>query len=66
METIRSGTVTSSGTIIFADQFELKADGQEKTYSVSVNWPSNNEVDKNYAGANFRTAVKVSVTGTQK
>lgn len=59
------GTVTSSGTINFTDNFALRADGQEKTYTVSVNWPSNNAVDKDYAGANFGTAVRVSVTGTQ-
>lgn len=59
------GTATSSGTINFADQFNLSANGQEKTYTVSVSWPSNDAVDKNYAGAGYGTAVKVSVNGTQ-
>lgn len=60
------GTVTSNGKIQFADEFKLEANGQEKIYTVSVNWPSNNNVDINYAGAGHGTAVKVSVTGTQK
>lgn len=60
------GTVTSSGKIEFTDEFELSASGQEKTYTLSVNWPSNNDVDISYAGADYGTAIKVSVTGTQK
>lgn len=60
------GTVNSSGKIVFNDEFALSASGQEKTYTVSVNWPSDNNSDVSYAGANYGTAVKVSVTGTQK
>ena len=60
------GTATSSGLIQFSDDFALAADGQEKTYTVSVNWPSNNDVDINYAGAGYGTSVAVSVTGTQE
>lgn len=60
------GTATTSGTIAFADGFDLSASGQEKIYTVSVNWPSNDAVDINYAGADYGTAVKVSVTGTQR
>lgn len=59
------GTVNSNGKIEFADEFELSASGQEKTYTVSVNWPSNNTVDSSFAGTAYGTAVKVSVTGTQ-
>jgi hypothetical protein len=60
------GTVTASGQIHFTDDFPLNANGQEKTYTVSVNWPSNDSTDANYAGAAYGTAVKVSVTGTQE
>lgn len=60
------GTVNSSGKIVFKDSFGLDAVGQEKTYTVTVNWPSDDNSDINYAGANYGTAVKVSVTGTQK
>lgn len=60
------GTATSSGLIKFSDEFALAAAGQEKTYTVSVNWPSNNAVDLSYAGAGYGTSVAVSVTGTQK
>jgi len=60
------GTVNSNGKIEFNDEFALSASGQEKTYTVSVNWPSDDNFDISYAGANYGTAVKVSVTGTQK
>lgn len=60
------GTATGTGTINFNDEFALQAQGQAKTYTVTVAWPSNDAVDINYAGANYGTAVGVSVTGTQK
>lgn len=60
------GGLTSKGKIEFSDEFGLNANGQEKIYTVSLNWPSNDNVDKTYAGAGYGTAVKVSVTGTQK
>ncbi|KUO61391.1 MAG: hypothetical protein APF84_08785 [Gracilibacter sp. BRH_c7a] len=60
------GTLTTNGTIEFADEFELSTDGQEKTFTVSVNWPSDDDVDIEYAGANYGTALQVAVTGTQK
>ena len=60
------GTTTGSGAIDFGSEFALDANGQQKTYTVSVNWPSNDAVDINYAGANYGAAVTVSVTGTQK
>ncbi len=60
------GTATGSGTIVFADEFNLAAAGQEKVYTVSANWTSNDAVDINYAGADYGTAVRVSVTGVQK
>ncbi|NLE24878.1 MAG: hypothetical protein GX625_05960 [Clostridiaceae bacterium] len=60
------GTAAGSGTIAFNDEFDLDENGQEKSYTVSVSWPSNNGVDIDYAGAGFGNAVKVSVTGMQK
>lgn len=60
------GTVNSSGKIVFNDEFALSASGEEKTYTVSVNWPSDNNSNISYAGANYGTVVQVSVTGTQK
>ena len=60
------GTVNSEGKIMITDEFALNAQGQEKVYTVTVNWPSNSEVDINYAGADYGTALQVSVTGTQK
>lgn len=60
------GRSTGSGTITYDSAFELSAQGQSETYTVSVNWPSNDQVDINYAGADYGAAVTVSVTGTQK
>lgn len=60
------GTSTGGGAIQFSDEFALNAAGQDKTYTVSVEWPSDDAVDINYAGGNFGAAVTVSVTGTQK
>jgi uncharacterized GH25 family protein len=60
------GTTTGSGAIQYDSEFALNADGQQKTYTVSINWPSNDAADINYAGANYGAAVTVSVTGTQK
>lgn len=60
------GTKTGVGEITFADEFSLEETGQEKTYTVNVKWPSNDEVDINYVGSGFGTALKVSVTGTQQ
>jgi hypothetical protein len=61
------GTQTGTGTLSFQDAFALKAEGQTHTYTVIVNWPSDNAVDSAYTSANgdFGTAVSVSVTGTQ-
>jgi len=60
------GTVNGEGKLELEDEFALQAQGQEKVYTVSVNWPSNSDVDINYAGAEYGTAVAISVTGTQK
>ncbi len=60
------GTTTGSGTIAYDSEFALSAAGQQQTYTVSVNWPSNDSTDINYAGADYGAAVTVSVTGTQK
>lgn len=60
------GTKTGAGSIEFKDGFGLSGAGQAHTYTVEINWPSNDASDINYAGAGFGNAVVVSVTGTQK
>lgn len=57
--------VTGNGTIKFTDSIPLSEAGQEKIYTVIVDWPSNNAVDINYAGSGYGTDIKVSATGTQ-
>ncbi len=60
------GTQTGTGLISFQDEFVLDVNGQDHTYTVTIEWPSNDAVDINYAGGDFGTAVAVTVTGTQK
>jgi len=56
------------GTITFTDEFQLDDDGQEKTYTVHIEWPWETQGvdDTHYAGEGYGTLVKVSVTGTQQ
>ncbi len=63
VQEIENGT----GTITFTDKFELSEEGQEKTYTVAVEWPWETEGvdDIDFAGTSNGTAIKVSVTGTQ-
>ena len=60
-------TATGTGTITFTDEFLLDEVGQEKTFTVSVEWPweTAGVDDIDYAGATHGTALTVSVTGTQ-
>ncbi|HHW46901.1 MAG TPA: hypothetical protein GXX17_08380 [Clostridiales bacterium] len=60
------GEVTGVGLIEIDDEFVLAEEGQSHTYKVIIEWPSNDEIDANYAGNGFGTALSVTVTGTQK
>ncbi len=60
------GTKTGTGDIEFSDEFALSEDGQAHTYTVVINWPSDDTIDIDYAGRGFGTAISVSVTGTQQ
>ncbi len=60
------GSNRGTGTIRFTDGFRLEEEGQENVYTVLIEWPSNDGIDMGYAGKDFGTAVRVSVTGTQK
>lgn len=59
-------TKTGTGTVTFEDEFTLDTVGQTHEYTVEITWPSNNEIDIDYAGASYGSAVSISVTGTQK
>ena len=58
-------TVTGTGTINIYDAFMLSEVGQRAGYSVEFYWPSNDEIDINYAGESFSTAINVSATASQ-
>ncbi|MDD2574295.1 MAG: hypothetical protein PHS69_07400 [Firmicutes bacterium] len=60
------GSKTGTGTIRFTDKFKLRETGQEKVYTVVIKWPSDDEIDINYSGEDFGTAVRVSVVGIQR
>ncbi|NLA26198.1 MAG: hypothetical protein GX878_02260 [Firmicutes bacterium] len=64
----------SSGNSIGKLQYETMTFGgdqftankkEEIVYFVSIHWPSDDQVDIDFAGSNYGTAIKVSVTGTQ-
>jgi hypothetical protein len=56
-----------TGDIKFNDTFKLAEEGQEKVYSVNIEWPwqSAGVNDITYAGSGHGATIKVSVTGTQ-
>jgi len=60
------GKETGTGVIKLSDEFGLDENGQEKTYKISITWPLDASDSIDYAGADYGTAVKVAVTGTQK
>lgn len=68
-EAIVLGTMNPghTGDIKFNDTFELAEEGQEKVYSVNIEWPweSADFNDIDYAGSGHGATIKVSVTGTQ-
>lgn len=59
-------TRTGAGTMTFDSGFAVATSGQEQVYTVVVEWPSNDDVDLNYAGSGFGSTVSISVTGTQE
>ena len=58
-------SITGTGIIHIYDSFLLQVNGQSAAYTVEIYWPSNNEIDINYAGGNFSTAINVSATASQ-
>lgn len=61
-------TKIGTGTITIKDEFPLDEEGQDKSYTVSIEWPweTDGVDDIEYAGEGYGTAITVSVTGTQK
>ncbi len=58
-------SVTGTGLINVYNSFLLSPTGQKNDYTVEIYWPSNDEIDINYAGNNFSTAINVSATASQ-
>ncbi|MEG2688305.1 MAG: hypothetical protein RSA24_03970 [Clostridia bacterium] len=56
----------ANGVISIKDNFKLSAIGQTYTYTVVVEWPNGTpEIDNQYIGSEFGSAVSVSLVGTQ-
>ena len=58
-------SATGVGKFDVLGQFPLAEAGQNRTYTVEVNWPSNNSVDINYAGGNYGTTVNIDAIASQ-
>lgn len=59
------GTVNGTGSVDVTGSFPLSATGQSASYTVEIHWPSNDEIDINYAGHNFGTTISVSAVASQ-
>ena len=59
------GTINGTGTVDVFDQFPLQSEGQRHGYTLEIHWPSNDEIDINYAGHNFGTTINVSAIASQ-
>ncbi|MDP4109003.1 MAG: cellulose binding domain-containing protein [Bacillota bacterium] len=58
-------SVTGVGKMTVTGEFPLSADGQKSSYTVEIYWPSDDEIDINYAGKDFGTTVNVSAFASQ-
>lgn len=58
-------TVTGVGTMEVLGAFPLSTSPQRAGYTIEIHWPSNTDVDINYAGDAFGTAISVSALASQ-
>ena len=58
-------SITGTGVIHIYDAFMLSPSGQRAAYTVEIYWPSNIDIDINYAGNAYGTAINVSATASQ-
>lgn len=59
------GSATGVGTFDVLGKFPLSAVGQSQTYTVEVNWPSDDSVDLGYAGDAYGTTVNIDAIASQ-
>jgi hypothetical protein len=59
------GTIKGTGSINIYDFFPLSTIGQSDFYTVEIHWPSNKDIDINYAGHEFGTSINVSAVASQ-
>ncbi|HHW46903.1 MAG TPA: sugar-binding protein [Clostridiales bacterium] len=59
------GIIEGTGSLNIYNFFPLSTVGQSHYYTVEIYWPSNKDVDINYAGHNFGTSINVSAVASQ-
>ncbi len=59
------GSATGVGTFDVLGAFPLAEAGQNRTYTVEVNWPSDDSVDIDYAGDNYGSTINIDAVASQ-
>ena len=59
------GSATGVGRFDILGAFPLSEIGQDQTYTVEVNWPSNDSIDIDYAGSAYGTTVNIDAIASQ-
>jgi hypothetical protein len=59
------GSTTGVGKFDILGEFPLSQTGQDETYTVELNWPSNDSVDIDYAGDAYGTTVNIDAIASQ-
>lgn len=59
------GSATGVGVFSVLGQFPLSENGQEKTYTLELYWPSNDGINIDYAGNQFGTMVNINAIASQ-
>lgn len=59
------GSATGVGTFDVLGEFPLSETGQEDMYTVEVYWPSDDNVDIDYAGGGYGTSIIISAIASQ-
>ncbi len=58
-------SVTGVGAFDITGSFPQSQTGQEKTYTVEINWPGDGDKDINYAGGKYGSTLTIDATASQ-
>lgn len=59
------GSAAGTGRFDVTGEFPLSQNGQERTYTVEVFWPSNDGIDIDYAGEQYGSSVSIQAIASQ-